>query len=71
MVQSFGHCAITVNSGNATMNAKKVKNVAVLIRVPQPLLKKLDAVAKKEDRSRSYLVVDAVKEAFAKRGASA
>lgn len=53
------------------MNAKKVKNVAVLIRVPQPLLKKLDAVAKKEDRSRSYLVVDAVKEAFAKKGVSA
>lgn len=43
------------------MKAKKVENVPVLIRVPKPLLRKIDAAAKAQARSRSFVLVDAAK----------
>lgn len=43
------------------MATKEASNKPVLIRVPQPLLSKLDAAAKKQSRSRSSLAVEALR----------
>lgn len=40
---------------------KKPKLIPVMVRIPEPLLKKVDAVAQKDDRSRTYVVVDALR----------
>lgn len=48
-------------------NTKAVKTVPVLIRVPPLLLKKIDAAARADDRSRTYVVVDLLKERFGAR----
>lgn len=54
------------------MIKKSSENVAVLIRVPKPLLKRLDSVAREQDRSRSYVVVEHIKHCLqAKRSAKA
>lgn len=51
---------------------KKPKLIPVMVRIPEPLLKKVDAVAQKDDRSRTYVVVDALRNRLdGKRGAVA
>lgn len=48
---------------------KNSENVAVLIRVPRPLLKRLDSEAQRQDRSRSYVVVEHIKQCLPARKA--
>jgi predicted transcriptional regulator len=44
------------------------KTVPVMVRIPETLLKKVDTHAQRDDRSRAYVVVDALKRRFAVRG---
>lgn len=48
----------------------KEKVVPVLVRIPEKLLKEVDTTAGRDERSRSYVVVDSLKRRFA-RGAAA
>lgn len=43
------------------MKSKKAKLVPVLVRIPEPLLRKVDAAATRSDRSRTYVVVEALR----------
>lgn len=44
--------------------AKAAKPVPVLVRIPPVLLKRLDAAAVSEERSRTFVVVSLLKERF-------
>lgn len=52
------------------MATKKTENVAVLIRLPKPLLRRLDTVAKEQERSRSYVVVAQLRQSLEKKVAA-
>lgn len=40
------------------------KSAVVPVRIPQALLRKLDAIAKQEDRSRNYIIRELLKQAI-------
>lgn len=42
----------------------KEKTVPVMVRIPEDLLKKVDTTASRDERSRSYIVVDSLKKRF-------
>jgi len=46
------------------MTAKR-DDAVVPVRIPQSLLRKLDAIAKRQDRSRSYIVRELLERAVA------
>lgn len=48
------------------MAKPREKTVPVMVRVPEGLLKKVDTHAERDDRSRNYVVLDALKKRFGK-----
>ena len=48
------------------MSKAKEKTVPVMVRIPETLLKKVDTHAQRDERSRAYVVVDALKKRFGK-----
>lgn len=46
------------------------KTVPVMVRIPETLLKKVDTHAQRDDRSRAYVVIDALKKRFPIRGSA-
>lgn len=40
------------------------KSAVVPVRIPQELLRKLDAIAKQKDRSRNYIIRELLKQAI-------
>lgn len=48
------------------MSKTKEKTVPVMVRIPETLLKKVDTHAERDERSRAYVVVDALKKRFGK-----
>ncbi len=52
------------------MSKTKEKTVPVMVRIPETLLKKVDTHAGRDERSRTYVVVDALKKRFGKEAAN-
>lgn len=46
------------------MSKVKEKTVPVMVRIPETLLKKVDSQAERDERSRAYVVVDALKKRY-------
>ena len=44
------------------------KSAVVPVRIPQELLRKLDTIAKQEDRSRNYIIRELLKQAIKRKG---
>lgn len=49
------------------MSKVKEKAVPVMVRIPEDLLKKVDHAASRDERSRSYVVIDALRRRYGRR----
>lgn len=52
------------------MAKAKEKTVPVMVRIPADLLKKVDTTASKDERSRTYVVVDSLRKRFGRPAAN-